>query len=55
MPVILPRKEWGKWPGEEPTRKDDLQLRLNPFRAERMSAYPISTRVNRVKNDDAGL
>jgi putative SOS response-associated peptidase YedK len=55
MPVILPRKAWGKWLGEEPTRKDDLQLLLNPFPAERMRAYPISTRVNSVKNDDAGL
>lgn len=55
MPVILPRKTWGKWLGEEPTRKDDLQLLLSPFPAERMRAYPISTRVNSVKNDDAGL
>jgi putative SOS response-associated peptidase YedK len=54
MPVILPRKAWGKWLGEEPMRKDDLQLLLNPFPAERMRAYPISTRVNSVKNDDAG-
>jgi putative SOS response-associated peptidase YedK len=45
----------GKWLGEEPTRKDDLQLLLNPFPAERMRAYPISSRVNSVKNDDAGL
>jgi putative SOS response-associated peptidase YedK len=44
MPVILPRKAWGKWLGEEPTCKDDLQLLLNPFPAERMRAYPISTR-----------
>jgi putative SOS response-associated peptidase YedK len=36
MPVILPRKAWGKWLGEEPTRKDDRQLLLNPFPAARM-------------------
>jgi putative SOS response-associated peptidase YedK len=26
-----------------------------PFPAEEMRAYPVSSRVNNVKNDDAGL
>ena len=28
---------------------------LKPYPAERMRGYPISTRVNSVENDDAGL
>ena len=55
MPVILPREAWGRWLGEDPASADDLMALLRPFPAERMKAYPISTRVNSVKNDDAGL
>jgi putative SOS response-associated peptidase YedK len=48
MPVVPRREAWPQWLGEGSTRKDDLQLLLNPFPAERMRAYPISTKVNRV-------
>ncbi|MGO8920248.1 MAG: SOS response-associated peptidase [Stellaceae bacterium] len=55
MPVILPREAWAKWLGEEPAHKDELLALLTPFPAERMRAYPISTRVNSVKNDAPDL
>jgi putative SOS response-associated peptidase YedK len=55
MPVILPRESWSKWLGEEPADRDELQWLLKPYPAERMRAYPVSTRVSSVKNDDAGL
>ncbi|MGO8918245.1 MAG: SOS response-associated peptidase [Stellaceae bacterium] len=55
MPVILPPEAWSRWLGEEPVEKAELQALLKPFPAERMRAYPVSTRVNSVKNDDAGL
>jgi putative SOS response-associated peptidase YedK len=55
MPVILPREAWAKWIGEEAARKEELQALLRPFPAEQMRAYPISTRVNTPKNDDAEL
>jgi putative SOS response-associated peptidase YedK len=55
MPVILPREAWAKWLGEEPLRADELQALLKPLPAERMRAYPISTKVNSVKNDEPSL
>jgi len=55
MPVILPREAWSAWLGEEPASGDDLKALLKPYPAECMRAYPVSTRVNSVKNDDAEL
>lgn len=55
MPVILPPEAWGRWLGEETATRDELQEMLRPYPAERMRAYSISTRVNSVRYDDAGL
>jgi putative SOS response-associated peptidase YedK len=55
MPVILPREAWARWLGEEPADKDELRSLLTPFPADRMRAYPISTRVNSPKNEGAEL
>jgi len=55
MPVILPQDAWATWLGEEAAEKDALQSLLQPFPAERMKVFSVSTRVNSVKNDDAGL
>lgn len=52
MPVILPRQAWGAWLGEIPASPTAL---LVPFPAERMRAYPVSPRVNNVRNDDSSL
>jgi putative SOS response-associated peptidase YedK len=55
MPVILPRDAWAPWLGETPADAAALQALLTPYPAERMRVYPVSPRVNSVKNDDAGL
>jgi putative SOS response-associated peptidase YedK len=55
MPVILPREAWSAWIAEEPASADELQALLKPYPAEQMKTCSISTRVNSVKNDDAGL
>lgn len=55
MPVILPRQAWGAWLGEIPASPAALQALLVPFPAERMRAYPVSPRVNNVRNDDSSL
>ena len=55
MPVILPREAWARWLGEEPAEPQELESLLAPYPAERMRVYPISTRVNSVKNDDPSL
>jgi putative SOS response-associated peptidase YedK len=55
MPVILPERHYDAWldPGNEKT--DTLQALLKPYPAEEMWAYPISSRVNNVKNDGPEL
>jgi putative SOS response-associated peptidase YedK len=55
MPVILPREAWSAWLGEEPASADELKALLRTFPAVRMRVYSVSSRVNSVKNDDAGL
>jgi putative SOS response-associated peptidase YedK len=55
MPVILSREASSAWLGEQPVSTDELQALLKSFPADRMRAYSISSRVNSVKNDDAGL
>jgi putative SOS response-associated peptidase YedK len=46
---------WSAWLGEEPASADVLRAMLEPFPAERMRAYPVSARVNSVKNDEPSL
>ena len=52
MPAILPVDDYDVWldPGFKGT--DDLKEMLRPFEAYLMKRYPVSTRVNLVKNDD---
>lgn len=57
MPVILNREQFPAWLGEgdETAWKEPLAM-LKPYAGPRViSAYPVSTRVNAVGNDDAGL
>jgi putative SOS response-associated peptidase YedK len=52
MPVILRRDDYDLWldPGiTDSARIVDL---LAPYDAQLMKKYPVSTRVNSVKNDD---
>jgi putative SOS response-associated peptidase YedK len=55
MPVILPREAWSAWLGEEAASASELQALLKPFPAERMRAYPVSAKVNSVKNDEPSV
>lgn len=52
MPVILPLEHYDLWldPGFRNT--GDLKELLRPFNASLMKLYPVSTRVNLVRNDD---
>jgi putative SOS response-associated peptidase YedK len=51
MPVILSPGEYELW--LDPGLKHSAMLELlNPFEASQMRAFPVSTRVNTVKNDD---
>jgi putative SOS response-associated peptidase YedK len=55
VPVILDADAWARWLGEEPASPEELLSLLKPFPPDRMRAYPVSPRVNSVKNDDPGL
>jgi putative SOS response-associated peptidase YedK len=46
MPVILPREAWSAWLGEEPASTDELLRLLQPYPAERMRVYSVSSRGN---------
>jgi putative SOS response-associated peptidase YedK len=51
MPVILAPADYRRWLGEEPDPRDLLR----PFPAEVMRMWPISTRVNKLENDDPSI
>jgi len=53
MPVILRQDDYELW--RDPTFGDAVSVSemLRPFDARKMRHYPVSTRVNNVRNDDA--
>ncbi|MGF7036048.1 putative SOS response-associated peptidase YedK [Paenibacillus mucilaginosus] len=55
MPVILPRQNEQAWldPGTQDT--DFLQSLLQPYPADEMFSYPVSTLVGNVRNDSVDL
>jgi putative SOS response-associated peptidase YedK len=55
MPVILAPDAWPVWLGEAPADRHAVLALLKPYPAGRMRAYPVTPRVNSVRNDDAGL
>jgi putative SOS response-associated peptidase YedK len=50
MPVILAPDDYAAWLDPGSAKAQEL---LKPFPPERMTVYPVSLRVNNVKNDDA--
>jgi putative SOS response-associated peptidase YedK len=48
MPVILAKEGYDRWLGDEPDPGDLIR----PYPADRMTSWPVSTRVNTPKNDD---
>ena len=55
MPVVLGRETWSVWLGEEPADGRRLKAMLVPYPSEKMVAWPVSTRVGNVKNNDPSL
>jgi putative SOS response-associated peptidase YedK len=51
MPAILRPEDYSRWLALDPDGPNLLQ----PFPSEPMAIWPISTRVNSPKNDDADL
>jgi putative SOS response-associated peptidase YedK len=52
MPVIIPPEQYERWLD---VSRFDVQDLLEPYPAQAMRWYPVSTRVNSVRNDDAAL
>ena len=52
MPVILSPEHYDLWLDPGFKRTEALKEMLTPFDATLMRRYPVSTRVNFVKNDD---
>jgi len=55
MPVVLSRDVWSEWLGEGPADPARLKALLAPYPAEEMTCWPVSTRVDNVKNNDPSL
>ncbi len=53
MPVIVPDAEYARW--LDCSNRDDVADLLGTWSGEPLRAYPVSTRVNAVRNDDAQL
>jgi putative SOS response-associated peptidase YedK len=53
MPAILRRDDYDLWLDPGMTNADAVSDLLKPFAAHLMRAYPVSTRINGVQNDDA--
>lgn len=51
MPVILNAKDYDRWLDPAPQTPDNLIHLIQPFPADIMSAYPVSTLVNKPGND----
>jgi putative SOS response-associated peptidase YedK len=51
MPVILHPKDYDLWLDPTPQTPDKLTHLIKPFPTENMSAYPVSTLVNKPGND----
>jgi putative SOS response-associated peptidase YedK len=52
MPAILSAEDLDRWLSGSP---DEAKATLKPYPAETMLAFPVSTRVNSPKNNDAQL
>jgi putative SOS response-associated peptidase YedK len=55
MPVVLAPEAWPAWLGEEPADSPQLKSLLAPYPSDGMTAWPVSTRVGSVKNNDPSL
>jgi putative SOS response-associated peptidase YedK len=55
MPVVLAPEAWPAWLGEEAADQAQLKSLLVPYPSDGMIAWPVSTRVGSVKNNDPSL
>ena len=51
MPVILHPRDYARWLDPAPQTPENLQPLIKPFPADPMTAYPVSTLVNKATED----
>jgi putative SOS response-associated peptidase YedK len=54
MPVLVERKDYERWLDASNPAQPPVDL-LKPYPAEKMRAWPVTSRVGNVRNNDAGL
>jgi len=52
--LLLP-EDWDEWLGETPAEPARLKALLRPFSRKGLAVWPVSSRVNRIAEDDAAL
>lgn len=55
MPVALPREAWQPWLDIEDQDPEELVAYVRDLAPPRLDAYPVTTRVNNVRNEGAEL
>jgi putative SOS response-associated peptidase YedK len=55
MPVVLAPESWRLWLGEASADPRELKALLAAYPSEEMIVWPVSARVNSVKNNDPSL
>ena len=55
MPVILEKPDFLRWLASQPLTNQEAESLLRPSPAGSLVARQVSSRVNNVRNDDAGL
>ena len=55
MPAILHPRDYGKWLDPSPQTPENLLPLIQPYPADKMNAYPVSTQVNKPENDNPEL
>jgi putative SOS response-associated peptidase YedK len=55
MPLIIAPEDYAAWLDPQNDDPSALKALVRPYATERMSACPVSRRVNTPDNDDAGL
>lgn len=53
--VILSPQSWPAWLGEEPADSTHVKAMLAPYPSNEMTCWPVSPRVNSVKNNAPSL
>lgn len=55
MPVIPHKDDYDAWLDVEAVLAEDAQSLLKPWDGDGLTAWPVSTRVNNVRNNDDAL